>query len=91
MRKFAISALAGLAAFASLIPAFNDEAEARRRGPGIAAGIILGVTAAAILAGRAEASSSRRSWARNCNRLYYRCRNGNDRACYRFEARGCGN
>ncbi len=90
MTKFAAHALIALMAVSAVIPAFTTEAEARRRGFRTGAAIVLGLTAAAIIASSANAnSSSQRSWARQCNRWYNRCINGNNYACEKFETRGC--
>ena len=94
MQKFAVTGLAALMAFSALIPAVNSSAEARRgRNTAIAAGVILGVAAAAALSSRpARASNSynqRTKWERYCYDLYRRCDNGSNYACRKYETNGC--
>ena len=93
MKKFAATALAALIAFGTILPASSTPADARRRGAKIAAGVVLGAAALAIIANsnRANASVSTRQsrWERYCNRLYNRCVNGNDYACEKYETGGC--
>ncbi len=56
----------------------------RRRGPGIAAGIVAGVAAAALLSHSARAHSYR-GYGYRCDRLYYRCHErGYRSSCRRF-------
>ena len=94
MPRTSATAMAALAAFAMLIPVLDDAAEAkkRHRGAGIAAGVVLGVAAAAIIANSGSAradSSSHRKWVRRCNRWYNQCMDGNDYSCEKYETRGC--
>jgi len=84
MRKFLNSCLAGLLAFSFVSASFVTSAEARHgRKRAIAAGVIIGLSAAAI-ASSADASE-RRAWRRQCNRWDYRCDRGSMSACYKFE------
>jgi hypothetical protein len=94
INKTAAVALSALVAFGAMIPVMNDQAEARRwRGAGIAAGVVLGAAALALLANQANARNnnrgSRAAWARQCDRWYNSCMNGNNLSCERFETRGC--
>ena len=93
MNKVTATALAALIAFATILPASSTPADARRRGAKIAAGVVLGAAALAIIANsnRANASSYNgpSRWQRQCNRLYNRCVNGNDYACEKYETGGC--
>jgi hypothetical protein len=86
-------------AFSALAPMASAPAEARHRGRGVAigAGIVLGVTAAALLANsrRAHADDgyyheSRRSafW-ETCRKWYRQCEDGSNYACEKYETRGC--
>ncbi len=92
MKKIATMAFTTLLAFSAALPATTAPADARNRGAKIAAGVLVGAAALAIIANsdRANASRSRRaSWQRNCDRLYDRCQNGSDYACEKFETNGC--
>lgn len=85
MMKFTSASLAALTAFGIATTAMTPAAEARR-GVGIAAGVVLGLTAAAIAANAAHASPyEHRRWRSRCDDLADRCNRGFDRACYRFE------
>lgn len=66
---------------------------AGRRGRGLAAGLIIGAAAAALIAGSAKArghhhysghSYKRRRHYNRCERWYYRCEDGVRRACKKF-------
>ena len=89
MRKMLIVSTTALMVAALVIPAITTPAHADRRGRGIAAGVVLGVAAAALIANSSRANADERRWARQCNRLYNRCRDGSYSACDRFEANGC--
>jgi hypothetical protein len=86
MKKLMGSSLAALMAASAITTAFTVPAEAGRRGAGIAAGVFLGLTAAAIAANasRVDAAEHRR-WRHRCEDWAYGCRHGYDRACYRFD------
>jgi NADH:ubiquinone oxidoreductase subunit 6 (subunit J) len=97
MKKFFATALAVLVAFTALIPVLDSEAEARKRhrGRAVAAGVILGVAAAAIIANSSRAQAEERNShyygpsPRQCRRWYNRCTDGSNYACEQFETRGC--
>ncbi len=92
MNKLTATALAALIAFGTVLPMSSTEADARR-GAKIAAGVVLGAAALAIIANSNRASASsyngQSRWQRQCNRLYNRCVNGNDYACEKYETGGC--
>ena len=88
MRKLTVLTMATLVAFQALIPVLTTDAEARsRRGLGIAAGVLVGVAALAIIANsnRANASGRRSS----CERWIDRCNQGSNRSCDRACNNGC--
>lgn len=97
MKRIAATALAVLVGITALVPVTGSDAEARRRhrGGAIAAGVVLGVAAAAIIANSNRANASERSSRyygpspRQCNRWYNRCIDGSNYACEQFETRGC--
>jgi hypothetical protein len=97
MKRITASALVALVCITALIPVISTDAEARRRhrGGAIAAGVILGVAAAAIIANSNRANASERSSRYygpspgQCNRWYNRCMDGSNYACEQFETRGC--
>ena len=85
---------AALVAFGGLVAALDNPAEAGRRGAGIAAGVVLGVAAAAIIANSNRAYASdrgyrRSGWRATCDRWLRQCDRGNDYSCEKFETRGC--
>ena len=89
MKKFMSATLAALTLFGIAMTSMTPVAEARGRGAGIAAGVVLGLTAAAIAANAARASPyEHRRWRDRCDDWAYRCNRGYDRACYRFD-RNC--
>jgi hypothetical protein len=79
--------LVALAAFAALAPITSAPVEARNNGGKIAAGVILGAAALAILSNSAKARPN--SFEAKCYRWYHQCRDGNDWACEKFDRRGC--
>ncbi len=86
------TALAVLMAFTAMVPVTSTPAEARNRGAKIAAGVILGAAALAIIANSsnsARASGRGESFAHKCNRWYNECTNGRNSSCEKFETRGC--
>lgn len=89
LKKLIPVGLAALMTIAALIPATTTPAEARRGG-GIIAGALIGLTAGAIIANssRADAYEHRR-WRERCDRWAYRCNRGDNRACYAFDD-NCG-
>jgi hypothetical protein len=90
MNKIAGYGLSALMAATLMIPISTQEAEARRgRNTALAAGVLLGVAAAAAIGSSARADSRRNSYERQCNRLARSCDRGNDRACWTYEDR-CG-
>lgn len=91
MRKIITASLASLLLVSIILPAMTTAAEARwRRGGGIVAGTIIGLTAAAIIANASRMSpAEHRRWRMRCERWAYRCNHGDDRACYAFDD-NCG-
>lgn len=89
MNKIAGFGLSALMAATLIIPVSTYEAEARRgRNTALAAGLLLGVAAAAAVGSSSARASSRESrYERECNRLAYRCDRGSDRACWAYEDR----
>ena len=85
-------ALAALLAVSASLPAAAP-AEARNRGGKIAAGIALGVVAGALLANSSRAHARdyndgpryRSRGASACERWAWKCDNGNDWACRKFD------
>lgn len=90
MNKFTTAALSTLLAAGIILPTLSSDAEARRgRGTALAVGAVLGLGAAAALAGRpayADDYGYRRSrYRRYCDRLAWRCEDGSRRACWRYD------
>jgi hypothetical protein len=98
--KLIVTSILALAAFSALAPL--APAEAGRRGRNVAAGVLIGAAALAIIAGSANARSRRSyddddyghrrsSYRRypNCRQLYRECDRGNDHACERYDRVGC--
>jgi hypothetical protein len=85
--------VSAIALVIATLPAATHEAEARNKGAKVAAGVVLGAAALAIIAnsGRAHADEreSRRDWREHCQRLYYRCSHGSNYACEKYETGGC--
>ena len=84
-----LHALAGIAGKSDLV---QKTGRRSRRNGRIAAGVALGVigTIAATEIHRSERRRRDREWSRhrrNCNRWQRWCRNGNDRACWRYDTR----
>lgn len=97
MRKLANAvALAALAATA-LLPVTSTPADAKNKGAKIAAGVVLGAAALAILANQNKANagdygerrSGRSGFWRTCEKWLGQCNNGNNYACEKYETRGC--
>ncbi len=94
MRRLGVIALAAVMAFATCVP-LASEAEARRRGAAIAAGVLVGAAALAIAAGAANAGERRsysyeershyRSGGDQCRRWHNHCEDGRDWACRKFD------
>ena len=90
MAKFVTAALAALVAFSAVATSASSPAEARKgRNTAIAAGVILGIAAAAALSSNANAEPQRSSWAQRCRNLYNRCVDGSNYACNKYETNGC--
>lgn len=98
MRRLAILTLTTLLAASTIVPAVSTPAEARNKGAKIAAGVVLGAAALAIIANQNKANAGeyreerrpRRSGFWNtCNKWYNQCSNGNNYACEKYETRGC--
>ncbi|MEQ1669870.1 MAG: hypothetical protein ABL893_03335 [Hyphomicrobium sp.] len=97
MKRFATFAMTALLAASTAIPAVSTPAEARNRGAKIAAGVVLGAAALAIIANqnRANASEyrgerrSRSGFWRTCDKWLNQCNRGNNYACEKYETRGC--
>jgi hypothetical protein len=94
MKAFVTASLAALIAITAALPATIYPAEARNRGAKIAAGVILGAAALAIIANskNAQAQDSDdgsdhrlNQYQRRCKRLEDRCNDGSQRACDRYE------
>jgi hypothetical protein len=85
--RFPKLALVALAAFAAIAPFTSAPVEARHRGGRIAAGVILGAAALAILSQSARARPN--SFEAKCYRWYHQCREGQYWACEKFDNRGC--
>lgn len=89
MAKFVTAALAALVVFSAVATSAISPAEARHgRNTAIAAGVVLGIAAAAALSSNANAGQ-RSSWAQRCRNLYNRCVNGSNYACNKYETNGC--
>lgn len=96
MTRTASVLAAALVAFGGLVAAIDNPAEAgRRKGAAIAAGVVLGVAAAAIIANSNRAYADdrpryrRSGWRATCDRWLRQCDRGNDYSCEKFETRGC--
>lgn len=97
MKRFAILALTTLLAVSTAIPAVSTPAEARNRGGKIAAGVVLGAAALAIIASQNKANAgeyrgerrSRSGFWRTCEKWLNQCNNGYGYACEKYETRGC--
>lgn len=89
MRSAVSIALSGLIAFGVIAPSMSTSAEAKNRGAKIAAGVVLGAAALALIAGNAKADERKRRWAQHCRSLYNRCTNGSRYACEKYETGGC--
>jgi hypothetical protein len=93
MRKFMTTSVAYLLMISAVVPAIPAPALAdyhhhHNNGAGIAAGVFLGLTAAAIIANSSHASASEHHrWRERCERWAYRCNHGDDDACYAFHDR----
>lgn len=93
-RTFSVLA-ATLVAFGGLTAAIDSSAQAGRKGRAVAAGVVLGVAAAAIIANSNRAYADdrrvyrRSNWRARCNSWLRQCDRGNDYACEKFETRGC--
>lgn len=91
-RVLTTTMVAAVMAFTAMAPVTSTPAEARNRGAKVAAGVILGVAALAIIANSsssARASGNRESFAHKCHRWYNECTNGRNSSCEKFETRGC--
>jgi hypothetical protein len=85
MKKFIATGLASLTLVSIAVPATTTPAEARR-GAGLFAGAIIGLSAAAIIANSSRVSAAEhRGWRYRCDRWAHRCNRGDDRACYAFD------
>jgi hypothetical protein len=92
------SLLSALVALTAAMPTLSTPAEARNKGAKIAAGVVLGAAALAIIANQNKANAGnyygesrpRRSgfWS-TCNKWYRQCSNGNNWSCEKYETRGC--
>jgi hypothetical protein len=95
LRKLPTLSLIALTAFAALAPVTTAPAEARNRGAKIAAGVIIGAAALAIIAAnsnsaRAQGQPRRSSYVNRCQRWYNECTDqGIDYSCEKYETRGC--
>lgn len=92
MKRSAAILASALVAFAGSVAVIDSPAEAGRKGRNIAAGVVLGVAAAAIIANSNRAYASdrgyrRSGWRSRCNRWLRQCDYGNDYACEKFENR----
>jgi hypothetical protein len=98
--KVILTSVIALAAFSALAPI--ESAEAGRRGRNIAAGVLVGAAALAIIAGSANANNrnsgyrsnsgyggGRQSFWAKCDRWLRECNNGYDYSCEKYETRGC--
>ena len=95
MKNIVTPALAALMAISALIPATTTTAEARRgRGLAIGAGVLIGAAALAAAANHDRAyAGERRHYSYDdgesqCRRWNYRCDQGSDWACRKFD-RNC--
>lgn len=100
MRTFAILTAAASLVLTTALPAMTTPAEAKNKGAKVAAGVVLGAAALAIIAsqnkanaggyseGRSERSGRSGFW-RTCEKWYAQCSDGNDYACQKYETRGC--
>lgn len=85
MKKLIMTGVASLMMVSAVVPAMTTPAEARR-GAGIVAGAIVGLTAAAIIANSSRASAyEHHRWRERCDRWAFRCNRGDDRACFAFD------
>lgn len=90
MNKISAFGMAALMAATVIIPATTQDAEAGRRGRALAAGAVLGLAGAAIIANSNRAYAGdryyeRRGYRSQCRRWAYRCDRGNDYACDKYE------
>jgi hypothetical protein len=95
MKAFVSASLAALIAITAALPATTQPAEARNRGAKIAAGVILGAAALAIIGNSGGAHAQDRDddaaavaqqrLIRRCQRLADRCSDGRQSACDRQE------
>lgn len=94
MNKISAFGLSALMAATVIIPATTQDAEAGRRGRALAAGAVLGIAGAAIIANSNRAYADDRyeyrrdGYRSQCRRWSYRCDRGNDWACDKFD-RNC--
>ena len=85
MKKLMMTGVASLMMVSAVVPAMTTPAEAGR-GPGIVAGTIIGLSAAAIIANSSRANAyEHRRWRERCDRWAFRCNRGDDRACFAFD------
>jgi hypothetical protein len=99
MKSFVSATMAALIAISAALPATTQPTEARNRGAKIAAGVILGAAALAIIAnsGRAHAANrdddedfEQKRFERNCRKLKRHCNNGDESACDEWFQNTCG-
>ncbi len=95
MKTLVSASMAALIAIGAVLPATTQPADARNRGAKIAAGVILGAAALAIIgsSGRAHArdrdngseDAQLSRYQRRCQNLSDRCDNGSQFACDKYE------
>ena len=93
MKRLMTTGVASLMMISAVVPVTTTPAKAdpyhhHDNGAGIAAGVFLGLTAAAIIANSSHASAEEHHrWRERCERWAYRCNHGDDDACYAFHDR----
>lgn len=90
MKKSITTLAAALMLAGAILPTVSTSAEARKgRNTALAAGVVLGVAAAALLSSGAQARPRRTNWQRYCSNLYNKCINGSNYSCQKYETGGC--
>jgi hypothetical protein len=98
MKQILSATMAALIAISAALPATTQPAEAKKRGAKIAAGVILGAAALAIIANSKNAHAAEQDdeaaqqarFERNCRKLKRHCRNGDQSACDEWFENTCG-
>lgn len=92
MKKLMTMSVASLMMISAVVPittpARADHDHHHHNGAGVAAGVFLGLTAAAIIANSSHANAEEHHrWRERCEHWAHRCNRGDDDACYAFHDR----